>query len=250
MAGWPDLEHELDAWRGTGHEITLWWRDDDAQTLTPALERLLDLRRAACVPLALAVVPAGAEAILARRLADEREVAVLQHGYAHRNHAPVGEKKQELGPHRPAEHVARELARGRRRVQALFGPQAYPVLVPPWNRMDATLLPALPRLGFRGVSGLGPRPPPEPGLARANVHVDIVARRGVRRFVGRERALEGLLRHLAGRRQGTWARDEPTGLMTHHLEHDTACWAFVEELLGRTTAHPGVRWLAAAEVFA
>ncbi len=39
-----------------------WWRDDDATTRTPALERLLALSTTPRLPLALAVIPAGVDA--------------------------------------------------------------------------------------------------------------------------------------------------------------------------------------------
>ena len=38
--------------------------------------------------------------------------------------------------------------------------------------------------------------------------------------------------------------DEPTGLLTHHLDMDEASWAFVEELIGRTRDHSAASWLA------
>ncbi len=44
--------------------------------------------------------------------------------------------------------------------------------------------------------------------------------------------------------------DEPTGLLTHHLEHDEPCWAFIDRLLEETRGHPAVRWLSAEEIFA
>src|SRR3546814_12853571 len=75
----------------------LWWRDDDAGQLCPALERLLDCAAACRAPLALAVIPERAEANLAATLAAHpADPVVLQHGYAHTNHAPAGAQKCEL----------------------------------------------------------------------------------------------------------------------------------------------------------
>src|SRR6516165_2204008 len=103
-ADWADLERELDAWGGDGQVATLWWRDDDAVRLTPALDRLLEL--AAGTPLSLALIPGGliaeeAEA-LAARLRREPAASALQHGWMHTNHAAPGAKKAELGDERPA----------------------------------------------------------------------------------------------------------------------------------------------------
>ncbi len=251
MADWHDLERELDAWQATDHVATFWWRDDDAVSATPALERLLALAQEAAAPLALAVIPAAAEPSLVRRLDGASQVAVLQHGYAHLNHAPPERRKCELGPERPTATVLDELSAGGKRMRALFGGRALAVLVPPWNRIDGAVARSLPGAGFRGLSTLGPRPERwgAPGLRQVDVHVDLVDWRGGRGFVGLSAALDQVLGHLAARRGGSADGDEPTGLMTHHLVHDAGCWDFVAEFLARTRARPSARWLTAGELF-
>ncbi len=87
------------------------------------------------LPLALAVIPKGATTALAERLRTEPRVAVLQHGWQHKNHAAEGEKKIELGGERPTAEVLDELRRGCERLQTLFPEKFLPVLVPPWNRI-------------------------------------------------------------------------------------------------------------------
>ncbi|MEK9660397.1 MAG: hypothetical protein VW644_01455, partial [Alphaproteobacteria bacterium] len=44
-APWDALAAELDVWAAAGRTATLWWRDDDADAASPALERLLALQR-------------------------------------------------------------------------------------------------------------------------------------------------------------------------------------------------------------
>ncbi len=51
---WVALNAELDAWAAAGRTATLWWRDDDAGAMNDALDRLLRLRGARDVPIALA----------------------------------------------------------------------------------------------------------------------------------------------------------------------------------------------------
>ncbi|MEX2454239.1 MAG: hypothetical protein WD470_06020, partial [Rhodospirillaceae bacterium] len=187
MSAWDRLTAELDAWAAAGLTTALWWRDDDAADATPALDRLLALRRDAGAPLALAVVPATAAAALARALAGERDIDILQHGFAHRNHRPAGEKKAELGAERGLWDIAREIADGRGRLDALFGDGRWlEVMVPPWNRIDPAVAALLPGLGFHGLTGFGPRAVPEtvPGLVAVNTHVDIVDWRTTRGFAG------------------------------------------------------------------
>ena len=253
-AAWTRLDAELAAWRKEGRAATLWWRDDDAGDATPALRRLVALSEAHAAPLALATVPAWATPALAAAVQSAGEiVTVLQHGYAHVNYAPAGQTKFELGPERPAPIVVAELAQGWQLLEARFGAQFLPVLVPPWNRMAPYLPPYLAELRYCGLSQFGPRTRrlPVRGLLQVNAHVDIVHWKGpVPRFVGEAKLVDAFVEHLAARRGGEADADEPTGLLTHHAAHDDACWAFVEALLRRLAAHAAVRWLAAPRVFA
>jgi hypothetical protein len=234
---------ELDRWpAGTA---TFWWRDDDATAASPALDRLLALSDE---PLALAVIPAGAEPSLAQRV-DGRPVDVLQHGFAHANHEPPPAKKAELGRARRFSIILAELADGRHRLQAMFGSRALPVLVPPWNRIDEELAAMLNEHGFRGLSTIRPRRPGAAGPFRANAHVDIVDWRTDRQFIGAEAAIALAVGHLAQRRQGNADAKEPTGLLTHHLVMDDAAYAFTGEFLARSAAHPAVHWRSAREIF-
>ena len=119
---WRNLTEELDAWTDAGRRATLWWRDDDAVEPGPALARLLGLAGERGLPLALAVIPARASEALAEALgADPARTTPLQHGYAHRNHAPASEKKVELGAQRPANAVLEQLMRGRGRRGGVLG---------------------------------------------------------------------------------------------------------------------------------
>ncbi|GIK97936.1 MAG: polysaccharide deacetylase [Alphaproteobacteria bacterium] len=252
---WNALDRELDRWAAAGRRATLWWRDDDAVAPTGALDRLLGIAAAQGAALALAVIPAGASPALAARLdAHPAPVAVLQHGFAHVSHAPSGEKKAELGAHRPPRAVLDELAAGNRRLSALFGEtgvKALPVLVPPWNRIAETVVAGLPGAGFAGLSTYGPRPRRHaaPGLLQVNTHADIVDWRGSRGFLGEAAAIGLLVGHLRMRRSGAVDAEEPTGLITHHLVHDAACWSFCTRLAARVAAHPAACWLDAASLF-
>jgi peptidoglycan/xylan/chitin deacetylase (PgdA/CDA1 family) len=251
VMSWDHLEREIAAWAATGREATFWWRDDDAVAATPALDRLLGLTGRSGIPLALAVIPARAEQSLQDRLADERHVTVVQHGYAHRNHAAEGVRAVECGGARSLEEVARELTDGRQRLERLFGDRFLPVLVPPWNRIDAALPPRLPGLGFTGLSTWGAREGPMAcvGLAQVHTHADPVAWRRGRVFGGAERVTQAMADHLQARREGRADRDEPTGLLTHHLVHDAPGWDFLKEAASRLASRPGLRWVAAAEAF-
>jgi peptidoglycan/xylan/chitin deacetylase (PgdA/CDA1 family) len=248
---WEALGRELDLWAEAGRRATLWWRDDDAAELTPALERLLGLQAEHGVPLALAVIPDRLAPGLTLRLAGREGVVVLQHGWRHRDHAGKGEGAWELGDHRPLEQVAADLVAGQQRLAQAFGERFLPVLAPPWNRISGRVVQRLPALGFIGLSTFRARDRamPAQGLVQVNAHCDPITWRGGARFASTGRSLDDLTLHLRARRMGTADPGEPTGLVTHHLAMDAPAWAFVAELLRRTRAHPRAAWQSAREVF-
>ena len=245
---WSDLREELDAWHGAGRTVSLWWRDDDATAPTPALDRLAGLAREHAVTVGLAVIPALAQPSLAPWLESER-VEVLQHGWAHGNHAADGRKRAELGAHRAPGVVAAELSKGFVTLRELAGARFLPILVPPWNRIDEAVIATLADVGFRALSTFGPRRAAQaaPGIGQTNCHVDVVDWRGGRGFVGRDRAIAGVVAHLAARRVRSADPAEPTGLLTHHAVHEESTWTFIDRFMALTTSHPAVRWLAPSE---
>lgn len=249
----PDmLVRELDLWAGEGRRATLWLRDDDACRDSPALARLLALASAVAVPVAIAAIPAAMETTLARALERCDEASVVQHGFAHRNHASEGERSAELDDRRDAGVCIDELRRGRERLAATFGDRFVPILVPPWNRAGGKLLTHFRDAGFTGLSRFGPRASREaaPGLPQVNTHVDPIAWRRDRRFIGEDAALSRLVAHLRARREDDCDADEPTGLLTHHLAFDDLAWEFVDGLLAASTSHPACAWLDVRQAFA
>lgn len=234
---WRQLTEELAAWRRTGRRTTLWWRDDDAVDSTPAVERLLELACHHAVPLALAVIPSLATESLAERVISTihagARVSVLQHGYRHQNEG-TARKKIELDGERPVADLRRDLLAGRARLEQLFGVAALPVMVPPWNRIAATLLPELVSLGYIGLSTEGARASlfPVPGLLQFNAHVDLIRwrPRSQRGFRGNDELLAELVVELCRRRDRRAGDRDPIGLLTHHAEHDERCWRFLSSL--------------------
>ena len=248
MSTWTDLSEEAAHWSQAGRVAELWWRDDDAAGVSPALERLLAIHRDSGVPVALAVVPAQATQALADRLAGEPGVDLLQHGYAHVNHAAPGDKKVELGTERPAMLVLGELGTGQMALERLFGTRPLPVLVPPWNRIAPVLVPTLPEIGFAGLSTFGARRRTHPvkGLLEVNTHVDLIDWKGGRGFVGEAAALDALVSALARAR----ISGEPVGVLSHHLAMDGGAWDFLRSMWERALKMPGLRVRPAHELFA
>lgn len=244
-ADWEDLVAELDLWGRSGRKATLWWRDDDATEPTPALERFVSL--ADGLPLALAVIPAFAEPSLSGYCERAPALFILQHGWRHENRAGAGEKKSEFPANRSAGEVSSEFAEGRERLRALFGERALAVFVPPWNRCDSAFLPVLRSCGLAALSRFGARRG-APGFVEENTHLDLVAWRQGRGFIGAEAALGRLVFHLEARRRGE--ERGAVGILTHHLLATGETLDFLARLLAVTRAHKAARWLAAPEVFA
>ncbi|WP_237479719.1 polysaccharide deacetylase family protein [Lichenibacterium dinghuense] len=225
----------LDRAHADGRRIDVWLRDDDCVAVTPALERLASLCGDVGLPILLAVIPAPAEDALAPWVAAHPAAVPCQHGFRHANHAPAGERARELGG-RAVEAVLGELAQGREKLKALFGDALSGVLVPPWNRIDAALIPHLPGAGYAALSCFAPTPDASP-LPRLDSDLDIVDWRGGR--VGRPPG------DLARKVAGVVAGGDRLGVLTHHLAHDGAAWAGLEALLDVLAAHPAVRFTSA-----
>ena len=235
------LARRLDGLAQRGETLELWWRDDDAVQATGPLERLVGLSAMHAVPLCLAVIPRHAERSLAEMVGDGSLVWISQHGWAHENHEPAGRKAAELGAARPAEVVLDELRRGRERLSALF-PRAFrPVLTPPWNRLAEQVAARRAEAGLPGLSAFAAEHAADP-LCR-NTHLDPIAWKRWRGFVGTARMLQLLDEELARPHRG------PIGLLTHHLDHDEAVWDFSETFVRTTASHPAARWLGPDELF-
>lgn len=229
------FQRALAAARDQGRVLRFWLRDDDATRPGPALTRLLMLCARHDVPPVLAVIPARVQPALHDLLPVQGRVAL--HGWSHQNHAGPHEKKSELGPHRPPATVLAELAQGRALLHDMFAEKALDLLVPPWNRIAPDVAAGLPGIGIRALSAYGKIS--AQGMPVLNSDIDPIdwrARRGLR-------DPDLLWQKLALRVQV----DRPIGILTHHIDHDEAVWAFLDQLMA-VTAHPTCRWITPDQI--
>jgi hypothetical protein len=247
---WSSFEQELACWREESIAATFWWRDDDATAASPALARLLDISSGEGGPVAIAAIPDVLCPSLPAMLKGHGAVRVLQHGFAHCNHAAgLGEGAWELGRHRRGDEVLEQLNAGREILRAAFGDQFIPVVVPPWNRIDRGLFPGLLQTGFIGVSAFGERAATAPCLIEAHAQFDLLAWKGTPRFHGEAAAQSEIVGHLRRRRLGIVDCDEATGILSHHLSLDEPAWRFLADFVGHVARHRAARWLSAGELF-
>lgn len=250
MSDWNDLNDELDQWGSAEQPATFWWRDDDAGPDDGLLDGFLAQRQALDIPLALATVPEWLEEEAGAALLADSGACVLQHGVSHTDRTHGDRRKMELCDEALPTGLADAIAQGKERLETVFGSQFLPVMVPPWNRIDPGVEAALMAAGFKGLSSLGPRKAAtQPGLCRANVHIDLINWKAQRAFAGESHCLSAAISHLVARRRGEVDADEPTGMMTHHRVHDAQTRSFVDRFVAFVRDHPRAQWLDASDVF-
>lgn len=227
---WSPLLSELALWRGEGLRLPIWWRDDDAVDDTPELRKLLDLGDKLAIPVHLAIIPKDATPAL-RDLCEAHPTPVpMVHGWGHVNHASEGAKKSEFG--QPRAGTEAETAQALNHMQTLFGARLFPMFVPPWNRIDASVVEPLNAQGYTALSTFTPRPASKiAGLTQINTHIDPINWKVGGGLVSPERVIAVIVQTLQDRRLGRTDRTEPMGFLTHHLVHDAAIWAFTERCL-------------------
>jgi hypothetical protein len=240
-ADWSPLATELQLWASNGRKPLLWLRDDDAIKPNAALDRLLSMCSSYRVPAVLAVIPEPSGAELADHLKDSKLINVAVHGWRHTNHAASGEKKQELGSHRPIMEIVFELERGFTKLKSLHGDRFLPMLVPPWNRMNGALLGHLPAIGFQCVSSYGDALAGcgTHELAIVNTHIDIMDWSSRH---GRDHAtlIADLVLALRKSREAAYC---PVGILAHHRDHDETAWSFLDQLFEMTAGDGVCAWL-------
>lgn len=239
------LNQELALWHQAGHKLCLWWRDDDAIAATPALKKLLTLHQQFSVPLSLAVIPGRLDASLPKFLIDYKSLAVLQHGITHHNNALPDQKKIELGGSLSSQECQIGLKQGQEILKQHFQDLFVPVLVPPWNRLDPSLVPTIETNNFMALSLFGTKPYPST-LPCINTHLDII-NWSTRRFIGYDALLDRLHETAQDlRQQQRW--HEPIGLLTHHLVHDNECWDGLEIFLAECCQFLDVHFLSPLQI--
>ncbi|MFT5549456.1 MAG: hypothetical protein ACI9CO_001383 [Candidatus Azotimanducaceae bacterium] len=248
---WTMLQRELDLWAADGLKASFWWRDDDAISASSQLDQLDQLSQTFKVPVSIAVIPSRLDASLPKFLQSKDNFNVLQHGYSHTSYAAKGIKKIELGGERTLDSIAAELSIGYQILTDAFADQFVPVVVPPWNRIDPKTYEILDTVGLKGISTVRARKISHTasGLLQVNTHLDPISWRHGGGFIGSQISIALLYQHLYLRRTADRCRDEPTGLLTHHLNQNDVVWSFCKSLFKRLNEHPAVHWLSAREIW-
>jgi hypothetical protein len=237
---WTPLRHALARCRSDGIAVPLWWRDDDAVSATPALDRLTALSKRTGVPVHLAIIPAHVDPALASAIDPDCMVPVV-HGWAHADHSGANAKKNEFLT--PRAGAVDEAQAALDKMITLFGPSLGRMFVPPWNRISDDVSTQLSAQGYRCLSTFGPRAGPVvAGIGVVNTHIDPIWWKGTRDVVDPDHLITRAASHLEARARGAEDAAEPFGLLTHHLVHTPAIWSFAETFLAEMQAGGATLW--------
>lgn len=139
--------------------LTLFFRDDDIDDLTPNLIKLLQLFIQVNIPLHLQVIPAKVKLNTVHYLRHLKQkspalVFISQHGWKHENYNSTG-KKYEFGDSRTQFQQLSDIISGKDKMTQLFLNDFYLAFTPPWNRYHESTLLSLQELGFKIISADG-----------------------------------------------------------------------------------------------
>jgi peptidoglycan/xylan/chitin deacetylase (PgdA/CDA1 family) len=147
------LKKALEELQSSGRRVNIFFLDDDVDQDEESLERLFDLFIMEQVPVSLAVVPGllTEKAITLLQQYSSPLFELNQHGWRHINHEGAG-KKFEFGSSRSFEQQLDDIAKGRNRMNEIFGDNWSKVFTPPWNRCTEETFRVLDHLGFEAIS--------------------------------------------------------------------------------------------------
>lgn len=237
---WTPLRRALAKCRRENVPVPMWWRDDDAIAMTPALKQLTEMSERTGVPVHLAIIPAHVDPDLPKAI-DTQHIRPVVHGWAHADHSSQGTKKNEFLT--PRKDAVQDVQAAFEKMTALFGSDLRRMFVPPWNRISDDVIHALAKQGCRALSTYGARSNPRlAGLDVVNTHVDPIWWKGSRDLVDPDTLIAEATAHLMARAVGHEDSTEPFGLLTHHLVHSPAIWSFAEAFLVEMQSGGATLW--------
>jgi hypothetical protein len=217
----------------------IFFRDDDVDEDEAALRRLLRLFLERNTPINLGVIPGRLTAACAGLLAESAGatpalVELNQHGWLHLNHEREG-RKCEFGPSRTCAEQLADIALGRARMTEAFGPNWFPVFIPPWNRCTEETHRAIDHLGFRALSAKrGSSVVTGYRFEEISITLDLYRWNEGARLKSPEEVVDDLIAQLS--------RRQAIGVALHHKVMDERAFSFLASLLDTLASHPAARF--------
>ena len=204
------------------------FRDDDVDEDEATLRRLLSLFLERNTPINLGVIPGRLTAACADLLAESAGASpatleLNQHGWLHLNHEREG-RKCEFGPSRTYAEQLADVAQGRERMTEAFGPNWFPVFIPPWNRCTEDTYRALDHLGFRALSAKrGGSVVTGYRFEDISITLDLYRWNDGARLKSPEESVDSLIAQLS--------LPQTIGVALHHKVMDERAFSFLDSLL-------------------
>jgi hypothetical protein len=217
--------------------LRLFFRDDDVDEDETTLRRLLKLFMERNTPINLGVIPGRLTAACVELLAESAGAApamleLNQHGWRHLNHEREG-RKCEFGPSRTYAEQLDDIAHGQARMTEEFGPNWFPVFIPPWNRCTEETRRALDQLGFRALSAKqGSSVVTGYRFEEISITLDLYRWNDGARLKSPEEVVGDLIAQLS--------RLQTIGVALHHKVMDEQAFSFLGSLLDTLASHPAV----------
>jgi predicted deacetylase len=222
-----------------GAPLRLFFRNDDVDEDEAPLRRLVRLFVERNTPLNLGVIPGRLTAACAELLAESVGAApelleLNQHGWRHLNHEREG-RKCEFGASRTYAEQLADITQGQSRMAEAFGPNWFPVFIPPWNRCTEETRRALDHLGFRALSAKrGGAVVTGYRFEEISITLDLYRWNDGARLKSPEEVVDELIAQLS--------RPRPIGVALHHKVMDEHAFSFLCSLLDTLAAHPAARF--------
>lgn len=217
--------------------IRIFFRNDDVDEDELQLRRLLKLFRERNTPINLGVIPGRLTAACAELLAESVGSApalfeLNQHGWRHQNYEREG-RKCEFGASRAYAEQLADITQGQARMTEAFGPDWFPVFIPPWNRCTVETLRAINHLGFRALSAKQGRSVVTGyQFEEISITIDVYRWNEGARMKSSEEITDELIAQLSRRQR--------IGVVLHHKVMDDHAFYFLGSLLDALAAHPAV----------
>jgi predicted deacetylase len=219
--------------------LSFFFRNDDVDEDEAPLRRLLKLFLERNAPVNLGVIPgrltAACVELLAQSTSDAPALFELnQHGWLHLNHEREG-RKYEFGASRTYAEQLADVAQGQARMTEAFGPNWFPVFIPPWNRCTEETLRAVDHLGFRALSAKrGEFTVTGYRFEEISITLDLYRWKGGARLKSPEDVVDELIDQTSGR--------QTIGVSLHHKVMDEHAFSFLDSLLDTLAADLSVRF--------
>lgn len=222
----------------------IFFRADDVGRLTPKLRQLLEIFIKFNVPVDLAVIPYELDQPAADYLLELKRkypdlINFHQHGFKHINYSDQA-KQFEFGPMRSYSEQYQDIKDGQELLEKYLSGWDN-IFTPPYHGYDQNTLKAVANLGFVCFSAGGYLPDNGLGLKELPISVDLL-RWSRPPVLKRERELGRELKQALN-------RNSVVGICLHHEDFTADAFVYLEKLIKRLSAVPGVSFMNMRKIY-